>query len=263
MIDITAFIMGISHPQRIEWLKLNLLNLDSQNFPFVKKIVAIDQFNGHTVDQSLVDELQKRGWIVELHSHRSRKLSTEKVLNMIESNYIFYNEDDVISTLPNINDLEKVFETYVGNRKCGMISMTLGGTKFDPNTRDGEHQFIGDLKHIEDNKILSCENYVFFRRMEEYRNDVFFEFPGLFVRTEIFKKSHEFGSKIGGWIETALTSGYFANNFDKIYYKSSICKKNSLEILKSDCMKVNSHCRLLTNLDPHQGSSPFGGNHQY
>ena len=30
-----------------------------------------------------------------------------------------------------------------------------------------------------------------------------------------------------------------------------------------DGSKVNSHCRLLTNLDPEQGNSPLGGGHWY
>ena len=261
--DITAFIMGIAHPQRLLWLKQNIENLDSQHFPFVKKIVAIDQFNNHFVPVEFVDFLKNNGWEVQLHSYRSRKLSTDDVLNSIESEFLFYNEDDVLSTLPNIGDLEKVFNTVINDRKCGMISMTLGGTIFNPNVIDNGHGLIGDLKYINDNMILECDNYDFFRRMEEYRNDVFFEFPGMFIRTEIFKKSHEYAKECHGWVETALTNGYFYNKFDEKYYKSSVCKKNSLNILIDDCTKVNSHCRLLTNLDPHQGSSPFGGNHVY
>lgn len=257
--DITAFIMGIAHPQRLSWLKQNIENLDSQNFPFVKKIVAIDQFNNHFVPVEFVNFLKKNGWDVQLHSYRSRKLSTDDVLNNIDSDFLFYNEDDVLSTLPNIEDLEKVFNTNIDGRECGMISMTLGGTIFNPENNNN----IGDLNYINDNIILECENYDFFRRMEEYRNDVFFEFPGMFIRTEIFKKSHEHAKQCHGWVESALTAGYFFNKFDEKYYKSSVCKKNTLNILNDDYRKINSHCRLLTNLDPHQGSSPFGGDHIY
>jgi hypothetical protein len=263
MLNITAFLMGIAHPQRLNWLKQNIDNLEEQNFPFYRKIVAIDQFNGHFVPESLVTYLKDKGWEVLLDTHRSRMLSTDRVLNIVDSEFLFYNEDDVLSLLPKIEDLETVFNTEVNGRKCGIISMTLGGTNFKPEIMDGNHKFIGDLKHINDNIILSCDNYDFFRRMEEYRNEFFFEFPGMFIKTEIFKKSHERAKNIGGQIETALTSGYFNNGFDKIYYKSSVCKKNSLSILLDDPLKVNSHCRLLTNLDPYQGNSPFGGGHFY
>jgi hypothetical protein len=262
-LDITAFIMGTAHPQRLEWLKQNLENLDSQNFPFVKKIVAIDQFNGHTVPLEFTNSLEERGWQVQLHTHKSRKMSTESVLNEINSEFIFYNEDDVLSNLPDINDLTKVFNTEINGRRCGIISMTLGGTKFNPEIMDGNHRFIGDLKFINQNIILKCQDYDFFLRLEEYRNDVFFEFPGMFVKTKIFKFSHDYAKESHGWIETALTNGYFYNKFDEKYYKSSVCKKNALDILIDDCTKVNSHCRLLTNLDPYQGHSHFGGIHFY
>lgn len=262
-LDITAFIMGTAHPQRLEWLKQNLENLDSQNFPFVKKIVAIDQFNGNYVPKDFIIFFESKGWKVLLHTHKSRMLSTEEVLKEIDSEFIFYNEDDVLSSLPNIKELEKVFNIEIDGRKCGMISMTLGGTKFNPEIKDGNHSFIGDLKYINDNIILKCDNYDFFKRMEEFKNDFFFEFPGLFVRSEIFKLSHEHAKITRGWIETALTLGYFYNKFEEKYYKSSVCKKNTLDILIEDCTKVNSHCRLLTNLDPYQGHSHFGGNHFY
>lgn len=256
--EITAFLMGTAHPHRLSWLKENIDYLDSQNFPFAKKLLSIDQFNGHYIQESDVKLFESKGWIVLVDSYGSRVASLSRALDNINTEFIFYNEDDVLSTMPKIDDLEKVFNTVVNGRMCGMISMTLGGIKFDASSK-----FIGDLKHINENVILSADEYDIFLRMEEYRNDVFFEFPGLFIRTEIFKRSHQEALVIRGWIETALTSGYFSNGFDKIYYKASVCKKNALDILNEDASLVNSHCRLLTNLDPRQGNGGLGGGHYY
>jgi hypothetical protein len=256
--EITAFLMGTAHPHRINWLKENVEYLDSQHFPFSKKLLSIDQFNGYYIQESDVKFFENKGWTVLIDSYGSRVASLSRALDNIDTEFIFYNEDDVLSTLPKIEDLEKTFNTVVNNRKCGMISMTLGGIKFDASSK-----FIGDLKHINENIVLSAENYDIFLRMEEYRNDVFFEFPGLFIRTNIFKMSHQEALKIGGWIETALTSGYFNNEFDKIYYKASVCKKNALDILNEDASLVNSHCRLLHNLDPKQGNGGLGGGSHY
>jgi len=257
-INVTAYIMGIAHPQRLEWLKFNIDTMDEQNFPFKKKIISIDQFNGHLVPLELVEHFEGRGWTVLLDSHRSRVASMDRAFNLIDTEYMFYNEDDVLSTLPNIEDLTETFNTYVGSRKCGMISMTLGGTQYD-----GSSGNIGDLRYMMENIIVESDEYIIFRRLEEFKNSWFFEFPGLWIRTTLFKNCHNKSKSMGGQIEQVLTRAYISSRYIDEYYKSSVAKKGSLNILLEDGNKVNSHCRLLTNLDPSQGNSPLGGNHLY
>ena len=256
--DVTAFIMGIAPPQRLSWLKETIDYMDSQNFPFKKKIIAIDQFNGHTVPRNLIEYFEGQGWIVLIDSHRSRIKSMDRAFAEIDTEYLFYNEDDVIATLPTVESLEKTFDAEVDGRKCGMVSMTLGGTQYD-----GPSGNIGDLAHMEENIITETDDYLIFRRLEEFRNPWFFEFPGLWIRTELFKTCHESAKGISQQVEQGLTSAYFNSNLDKTYFKCSVAKKGSLEILKEDGNKVNSHCRLLSNLDPMQGNSPLGGSHHY
>ena len=113
-IDVTAFIMGIAHPNRMEWLKNTISYMDNQNFPFKKKIVSIDQFNGHSVLDSDVKFLEEKGWVVLLDSHKSRILSMDRAFNLIDTDYIFYNEDDVMADMPKIEDLSSVFNTRIG-----------------------------------------------------------------------------------------------------------------------------------------------------
>ena len=256
--NITAFIMGIAHPDRLKWLMETIIHMDQQNFPFCKKIVSIDQFDGHTVDWNTIKFLEQNGWTVLIDNYKSRILSMNRAFENIDSEYVFYNEDDVKANLPKIEDLEYTFNHEIDGRKCGMVSMTLGGTQFDSATN-----FIGDLQFMEDNKILGNDNYLVFRRMEEFKNDWFFEFPGLFIRTDLFKTCHERAKGSRKQIEQSLTDSYLNNNFNKIYYKSSIAKSNALETLLKEPAKVNSHCRLLENLDPHQGNGFFGGLHFY
>lgn len=255
---ITAFIMGIAHPDRMRWLLETITHMDQQNFPFAKKIVSIDQFDGHTVDFSTIKSLEDNGWVVLIDNFKSRIASMDRAFNLFDTEYVFYNEDDVKANLPKIEDLEFTFNHEIDGRKCGMISMTLGGTQFDSASN-----FIGDLKFMEDNKIMGNDEYLIFRRMEEFRNDWFFEFPGLFIRTDLFKTCHESAKGRRKQIEQSLTDSYFNNWYDKIYYKCSIAKSNALDILLSEPSKVNSDCRLLENLDPHQGNGYFGGLHLY
>jgi PleD family two-component response regulator len=109
MIDITAFIMGTCRPQRLAWLEQTMDYLDSQNFPFVKKILAIDEFDGFTFPKRLDDKFADRGWIIIIDSHKSRVKSMDHAFELIDSEYVFYNEEDVMATMPIPDDLEYIF----------------------------------------------------------------------------------------------------------------------------------------------------------
>lgn len=169
--EITALILGICPLERLQWLRRSVDYLDSQNFPFVKKILAIDEFNGHKFPLEMKDYFESKGWIVLVDSHKSRVASMDHAFSLIDSEYVFYHEDDVLATLPNIIDLMIVFSTTVSKRKCGMISMTLGGTQFDP------YSDIGDLKKMNENTLIQNDKYRIFVRLESYANAWFFEFP--------------------------------------------------------------------------------------
>ena len=256
--DVTAYIMGISPPQRLLWLKNTIDYLDSQEFPFKKKIVSIDEINNHKVQKDLIKYFEDKGWDVLIDSHKSRILSMDRAFKLIDTELMFYNEDDVMAKMPKYEDVKNVFENRINGRECGMLSMTLGGTQYDAASGN-----IGDLKHMEENTILVNEEYRIFRRMEEFKNPWFFEFPGLFVKTDLFKDCHNKTKGRNMQIEQGLTMSYLMSQYDKKYFKASVAKKNALHTLLEDGAKVNSHCRLLTNLDPDQGNSPLGGNHYY
>lgn len=260
---ITALILGICPPIRLEWLKNNVDYLDAQNFPFEKKIIAIDEFHGYQMPKNLKEYFESNGWEVLVDTHMSRSKTMDHAFSIINTEYVFYNEDDVLSKMPKLEDLEKVFNTKIDNKECGMISMTLGGTQFDPSIDDGEFKFIGDLKYMNDNTILQNEEYRIFKRDFKFANAWFFEFPGLIIRTDLFKRCHEGAKRRGGQVEQALTTSFMEDGFKEKYYKCSVAKLNALEYLKINPMSVNTECRLLTNLDVNQGNSPLGGNHNY
>lgn len=260
MLNITAFIMTVCAPQRIEWLKESLDNLDSQNFPFVKKIVAADEFNGHKFPLDLKSELESRGWIVLIDNHKSRVKSADHVFSLIDSDYIFYNEEDVQAIMPKMEDLTTLFETKIDGRECGMCSLTLGGSL----SHFPENQY-GDLDKVKDNIILSTENYLIFRRLEEFKNSWFFEFPALIIKTSLFKECHRVAKKYfpNSQIEMGLTNAYFKALFNEKYYKCSVAKHDILNIVCDNPLKVFHDSRLIKCLDPQQGSSPHGGGHTF
>lgn len=257
----SAFIMGICNPQRIKYLKKSLSYLDGQKFPFKQKILAIDEFGGYIFPHYLKKQLEKRRWTVLIDSHRSRAKSMDHAFSTIKSDYIFYNEDDVSAFLPKISDLKNIFDnTVIEGRKCGMISLTLGGSKshFPANQ-------YGDLDKVAKNIILRNKSYLAFRRLEKERNDFFFEFPALFIKTDLFRLCHQTAKKkySGLQVEMGLTKAWFDQKLDKKYFKCSLCKDEILNVVSDNPLKVFNHSRLITLLDPNQGSSPFGGNHAY
>jgi len=257
---IKACVMSVAHPKRLLWLNESIKHIESQKFPFHKKVVIIDQFDGWKVPEFLLNKLRDWNWDVKLVALKSRTKAMDLFFEDDETDIIFYNEEDVMATLPSYELVEKIFNKERNGRVCGMLSMTLGGTKFDAPSN-----FIGDLEFIEKNTIFEDDQRIVFERDEFFKNDWFFEFPGLFVREDIFKTCHHFGhlENKGIQVEMALTNAYIRTNLISKYYKCSLCKKEAPQILKQNPERVNSHCRFLQNLDPQQGSSPVGGNHTY
>lgn len=261
VIDVTAFILSICPPQRLKWLKHSVDYLDRQHFPFVKKIIAVDEFRGNKMPDDLKKYFEFKGWLVLVDEHMSRMKSMDHAFSIIDSKYIFYNEDDVMATMPHATDLTRVFsEIKDSKRRCGMISLTLGGSKshFPANQ-------YGDLSKVKDNILLENDDYLIFKRLEKDRNEWFFEFPALFIRTELFKLCHEVAKKkySGLQMEMGLTKAWFYEKLEKEYYKCSVCKHALFSIVGDEPLEIFKKSRLIDCLDPKQGSSPFGGNHAY
>jgi hypothetical protein len=141
-----------------------------------------------------------------------------------------------------------------------MVSLTLGGS-----TNHFPDEQYGDLKESEKNILYSSERWFAFKRLEIFKNDYFFEFPGLFIRTDLFKNTHESAKKFSNMqIEKGLTKAYFDEKFQENYFKCSIAKNNFKDLLNSkEPSRIFYESRLLQNLDPNQGNSQFGGGHNY
>lgn len=256
-LDCTCVIFGICPPQRINWLCQNIEHLDKQNFPFKQKILMIDEFNGHTFDSELKKKFESTGWHVEVCQYKSRVKTFLRFFELNKSEIVYYNEDDVLSTMPNPDDVLRVFNTTVDNRQCGMLSLTLGGANIDPTKF-----YFADILEYKNKSILKNDTYTVFVRNEQFRNLYFFEFPGLFVKADILHECLKHGTP-GAQIEMGLTEAYFRLQYNVKYFKAALCLNGTEEYLKENAFCVNDKCRLLHNLDIHQGSSPFGGKHEF
>jgi hypothetical protein len=262
--------MGICPPQRIEWLRKTLDYMDGQQFPFYQKVLCIDEFDGYRFPVDLHDKLLTRGWAIVKDSHRDRVKSMEHGLKWtIDSDVIFYNEDDVMATLPTHGIIDHVFNDFGAlhgdedthpDRSCGMLSMALGGTPMDLSRK-----YFGDIGMIPGTTHYRDNDYRIFQRLEHLRTAWFVEFPGLFIRAKVLKKCMKYATEhfSGEQVEMGLTKAWFALKMDKYHFKLSIAKADIAELLVDDPHNLNTKCRFLENLDPHQGQSPLGGKHSF
>lgn len=259
--SIGAMLLGVCHPQKLEWMPLVISAIDgSRVFNFDKKVLAIDEFKGWTFPMEKKVEFEKSGWDVIIDRHMSRPKSMIHSLDLLDQDIVFYHEDDVIPELPDRSEIEDMFNLSHGDRDCGMVSMTLGGTTgwFSgfPNT-------LGDLAYVKDNILIESSDRIYFKRMEEYKEKHFFEFPGLFIRRDLLEQclSYSMTHCHNMQIEQALTKAWFDLGLDTRYFKVSVAKKNLIEQIEKNPREIFNNCRFLKNLDPNQGCSAFYGKH--
>lgn len=241
--------------KRYTYIEECISSLDSKDW-FDEKILSIDEFDGYLFPQELIDKYTSLGWIISRDDHKSRLKSLIKATNMVKSKYIFYQEDDITVNLPNKKNIIKLLEMKAFNRRCGIVSLNLGGASTELKDR-----IYGDLLNCELNKIHFDENHMAFIREEEHRNDYFFEFPSLFISQKLFIKClntinyHLNDSPKPFQIERALTSFWFASKLNQYFFKCCYCKNNLLEVLNKEPTKMMELCALIKTLDPNQGSN--------
>lgn len=252
----TCFINGIAHETRQKWAIECATNIDKQNFGFDKKIVCFDEFNDNKVSEETKNILKNQGWEVVVVNFHSRSQTLKHILDNENNDIFVYVEDDVLVELPKKSDTDTAFEEFSGERRCGMISMSVGGGGYD-----WPRENWGDLKYIEKNNIVKNEKYEFFIRDENHKTEYFFEFPVIFIKTHIFKTCID--TIITNYrniqIENALTQAWFSKGYDSDYFKCSVVKKDAFKILEKN-MKDVTEIVFLKFLDSGQGNNFWGGN---
>jgi len=248
-------VMGICHPGKLDYLNKSLDSVEPIESIFNKKILAIDQFNGHVFPQPFKKKFTAKNWEILIDNHKSRPKSILHAIQAAESDWVFYTEDDIALEIPNDFDLNNFIIDFDG-KQPGMFSLTFGGTQHDLRKND-----VGDMAFAEKNMIYSDDELICFKRIEETNDGHFFEFPGLFIRKDLFEKCilHAMEFNKGHQIERGLTYSWFALELDKQYYKASILKKEMLDYREDDAMRIFYKGRFIKILDPLQGHFAYGG----
>lgn len=242
--------------KRLNWLDQSIKSIDTLDFKFDEKILSIDEFDGFKIDHNTILDYRNNGWVVDLVSLKSKHLALKNVIDLCHGDYVFYTEDDIIiKDVP--KDILTILQSKIDGKKCGLLSMNLGGSLLDyPNN-------MGDLPYWLDNVIFESEEVVCFTRLESQKNNYFFEFPCVFFNYNIIKNLLNNPVIGNNHIEYELTNRYFNNNFNRDYFKASICYKtinNTINLLLSTnnisyWIEELEKNKLYKILDPNQGGA--------
>ena len=110
-------LMGICHPGKLAYLNQSLDSVDPIESIFNKKILAIDQFNGHVFPQPFKKKFTAKNWTILIDNHRSRPKSVLHALRTSESEWVFYTEDDIILEIPVDFDFSKYNNELIPEEK--------------------------------------------------------------------------------------------------------------------------------------------------
>ena len=199
-LNFSCFIIGTTLSHRVENMLTTLKTIDSNNFPFNIKILSLDDF-GEGVRVDIEEYAKLNNWLILNEPKKGMVQNQLKALNNIESEWVLYCEDDVmVEKLPTIKQIEFLLNN---NNKVGMISLTGGGYNADVINHDKI------LDNIKNDVIKVGDDDIFWFRDPSLHNAWFFEFPTMFVRTNIFKDC----------INTSL-SNFKSTQIEKSYTKS-------------------------------------------
>jgi hypothetical protein len=88
---------------------------------FNKKILAIDEFNGHVFPQPFKKKFTTKGWDILIDNHMSRTKSMLNAVRAAESDWVFYTEDDIVLELPSDFDLNNFIKAREEDIKTKML----------------------------------------------------------------------------------------------------------------------------------------------
>ena len=262
---IGCLILATCHPSKLRWVQQVEQSI-AKNDIFDEKILAVDEFNSLIFPTRVKKYFEDKGWKVLVDRHKSRTKSMLHGIDEMKSDYIFYSEDDVLIDIPDKQLILDTLNHNIDDRKCGMLSLNLGGTTSTIANMGGSLSNVGtkngDLDYAKENTLFQNDESFSFKRLESMRNAWFYEFPGLFMLKDLMKETIEKSKEQfkGMQIEMALTQAWFHYDFDKTYFKASSARNNFYEILSKNPLEVSNVCRHLENLDKTQGAFIYGGN---
>lgn len=258
---ISVLLTTVNHTKKQLWLPQVIESIDKLNLDFDKKIVSVDTICDDQFDPALIAYLERKDWVIKFSTHKSRlNTLTEELQSLQDNDFILHAEDDIaITWLPEQKVIEEILKKSLNERKCGILTPSLGGSTFKCEGGDnGDFDLFKDKNNI----ILNHPNYIVFQRKEENRSLYFFELGTIFVDPKIFLKCLNYSRYYPGMqIEQAISLAWFNLGIHQNTFKATICKPHISVIYERYPELADPTCRFIEILDPNQGSSLYGGEH--
>lgn len=221
-----------------------------QNISKVKlnnKFVGIDMVSGHDLFPGTLKFLNDFNYIFDQHPLNGMINNLSTVIDMLESEWVLYTEDDVrINEIPNLDELLQ-FINNEANTNVGIIDLMAGrGIKFTPSAQEGFKENATDP-----NSYFKFDNYVLWLRSNKSIDDFFINFPVLFIKREIFQECFHCAKELfkGTTIEVGFTKAFvhlgFHEKYSKIHIFNQMPKLEKLNDMSSTDISLEYFNNLL------------------
>lgn len=222
----SCLIIGTTLSHRVDKLIETMISIDKENFDFESKFLSIDDF-GENLSDKIKTYSNNNNWSIIVGEKKGMVNNQIRGLNNIKTEWVLYCEDDVlVEKLPSNEQLKKLHDKI---NDVGIVSLTGGGYRPDKEVLDN---IVNP-----DNHVIVGNDETFWFRDPKHNNGWFFEFPILFVKTDIFNNciNESLNNFKGIQIEQSYTKSYFNLGYHEKYKRYSWVKNlnNHLDFNKS------------------------------
>lgn len=208
-----------SQPQKqVLFIKNSYQNISKVQV--VNKFVGIDMVNGQGLFPGTTKFLNDFNYIYDQHPLNGMINNLGTVIDLLESEWVLYTEDDVrINELPDLDKLVE-FINREANTNVGIIDlMAARGIKFTPEKYDSFKENVLDAS-----TYYPFEKYFIWLRQNESIDHFFINFPVLFIKREIFQECFHCAKELfkGTTIEVGFTKAFVHLGFHEKYSKIHI-----------------------------------------
>ena len=190
-------------------------------FNFKTKNLSIDCFTENAVQD--FSFFEKNGWNINKHERKGIFGNIVEGLKGLESEWLFYCEDDVaVEKIPTHDEIISIQNLKSGNRKAGYISFMFGGMEEGRNVKE-LNEYLKSKKSYKD---VSKESQIFLRQ-EKFKNDFFINFPVALFQKEALNELVDYIKlyKQGKQVEQAFSEAWIEKGMCERYFSLSYIKK--------------------------------------
>jgi hypothetical protein len=205
-------------------------SIDKENFGFESKILSIDDF-GEGISEEVKKYTDSNNWTVLMGEPSGMVNNQLRALSIIDDEWVLYCEDDVlVEKLPTKEQLEELHSKV---DDIGLVSLTGGGymtemaipghPRYSPKLAE---EILDNIKNPDNHVIVDGDDATFWYRNPKFNNGWFFEFPSLFIKTDIFNTciNTSLTRFKGRQIEQSYTMSYFSLGYHEKYKRYTWAK---------------------------------------